>query len=136
VQLELARAEALLGLLDSVRANVSGPVVATCSDGASIVLRQGQPGDADAVFALHGRCSADTLFQRYHTGTSTMPRRWLHRLLMPPRGISVVAVCGREVIGLGQLIPGIGEIAEISLLVDDSWQRKGVGTARRAATAS
>jgi GNAT superfamily N-acetyltransferase len=132
VQLELARAEALLGLLDNVRANVSGPVVATCSDGASIVLRQGQPGDADAVFELHERCSANTLFQRYHTGMRTMPRRWLHRLLMPPRGMSVVAVCGSEVIGLGQLIPGTGEIAEISLLVDDSWQRKGVGTALMA----
>ncbi|UIJ63997.1 GNAT family N-acetyltransferase [Amycolatopsis acidiphila] len=129
VQLELARAEALLGLFDSVRANVSGPAVATCADGASIVLRQGQPGDADGVFALHERCSAETLFQRYHTGMRTMPRRWLHRLLVPPRGMSLLAVCGREVIGLGQLIPGRGEIAEISLLVDDGWQRKGVGTA-------
>ncbi|TNC23970.1 GNAT family N-acetyltransferase [Amycolatopsis alkalitolerans] len=132
VQLELARAEALLGLLDSVRANVAGQAVATLTDGTSIVLRQGQPGDADALSALHERCSTETLFQRYHTGMSTMPRRWLHRLLMPPRGMSVLAVCGREVIGLGQLIPGTGEIAEISLLVDDSWQRMGVGTALMA----
>jgi GNAT superfamily N-acetyltransferase len=129
VQLELARAEAVLGLLDTVRANASGPAVATCTDGASIVLRQGRPGDADGVFALHERCSAETLFQRYHTGMRTVSRRWLHRLLTPPRGMSLLAVCGREVIGLGQLIPGSGEIAEISLLVDDSWQRKGVGTA-------
>nr|WP_236789428.1 GNAT family N-acetyltransferase [Amycolatopsis sp. GM8] len=129
VQLELTRAEALLGLLDTVRADVSGPAVATCTDGASIVLRPGQPGDADAVFALHQRCSAETLFQRYRTGMRTVPRRWLHRLLVPPRGLSLLAVCGREVIGLGQLIPGTGAIAEISLLVDDAWQRKGVGTA-------
>lgn len=129
VQLELARAEALLGLLDTVRADVSGPAVANTTDGASIVLRPGRPGDADAVSALHERCSAATLFQRYHTGMRTMPRRWLHRLLMPPRGMSLLAVCGRDVIGFGQLIPGAGEIAEISLLVDDAWQRKGVGTA-------
>jgi GNAT superfamily N-acetyltransferase/bacterioferritin-associated ferredoxin len=129
VQLELARAEALLGLLDTVRANVAGPSVAACSDGAAIVLRQGQPGDADAVFALHDRCSTETLYQRYQTGMSAMPRRWLHRLLVPPRGLSLLAVCGREVVGVGQLIPGAGEIAEISLLVEDSWQRKGVGTA-------
>lgn len=130
VQQELARAEALLGLLSSVRANVSSPSIATCTDGSSLVLRLGKPGDADAVFALHDRCSMETLFQRYHTGMRTMPRRWLHRLLMPPRGSSLLAVCGREVVGLGQLIPGAtGEIAEISLLVEDSWQRKGVGTA-------
>jgi GNAT superfamily N-acetyltransferase len=130
VQLELARARALLGLLGAVRANVSGPAVVTCSDGATVVLRQGQPGDADAVFALHERCSANTLFQRYHTGLRTMPRRWLHRLLVPPRGVSLLAVCGREVVGLGQLIPvAAGERAEVSLLVEDSWQRKGLGTA-------
>nr|WP_243769915.1 GNAT family N-acetyltransferase [Amycolatopsis acidicola] len=130
VQQEIARAEALLGLLDSVRANVSAPAVATCTDGAAIVLRLGKPGDADAVLRLHDRCSMETLFQRYHTGMRTMPRRWLHRLLVPPRGSSLLAMCGRDVIGLGQLIPGAtGEIAEISLLVEDSWQRKGVGTA-------
>nr|WP_245783265.1 GNAT family N-acetyltransferase [Amycolatopsis sacchari] len=132
VQLELARAEALLGLLDAVRADVSRPAVATCSNGAALVLRQGLPGDTDAVAALHERCSAQTLFQRYHTGMRTMPRRWLHRLLMPPRGMSLLAVCGHEVVGLGQLIPGSGELAEISLLVDDAWQRKGVGTALMA----
>ena len=133
VQLELARAEALLGLLDRVRTNVAGPNAVTCADGAMIVLRQGQPGDADAVSALHGRCSPETLFQRYQRGTRMMPRRWLHRLLMPPRGLSLLAVCGADVIGLGQLIPGAtGEIAEISLLVEDSWQGRGVGTALMA----
>jgi GNAT superfamily N-acetyltransferase len=120
----------LLGLFETVRANLPGPVVMTCSDGANLVLRQGVPGDADAVFALHGRCSKSTLFQRYHTGMRTVPRRWLHRLLVPPKGISLLAVCGREVVGLGQLIPvSTGQIAEVSLLVEDSWQRKGVGTA-------
>ncbi|WP_246271537.1 GNAT family N-acetyltransferase [Amycolatopsis acididurans] len=143
VQLELARAEALLGLLDSVRVNVAGPVVATSSDGAAIVLRLGQPGDADAVSALHDRCSKGTLFQRYQMGMSTMPRRWLHRLLMPPRGESLLAVCGREVIAVGQLVSSSGRpasggrgIAEISLLVEDAWQRKGIGTALLARLAA
>jgi GNAT superfamily N-acetyltransferase len=133
LQLELARGKALLGLFEAVRENVPGPAVMTCSDGANLVLRQGVPGDADAVFALHDRCSKTTLFQRYHTGMRTVPRRWLHRLLVPPKGVSLLAVCGREVVGLGQLIPvSTGEIAEISLLVEDSWQRKGVGTALMA----
>lgn len=137
VQLELARAEALLGLLDSVRANVSQPAAVACTDGAMIVVRQGQPGDAEAVSDLHRRCSPDSLFQRYHTGLRTMPRRWLHRLLRPPRGLSVLAVCGHEVVGMGQLIlGGAGRIAEVSLLVEDSWQRRGVGTALMARLAA
>lgn len=130
VQLELARAEALLGLFDSARANLAEPRAVTCTDGAMIVMRQGRPADADAVLGLHGRCSTETLFHRYQATVSGMPRRWLHRLLLPPRGLSLLAVCGRDVIGLGQLIwSGAGEVAEVSLLVEDAWQRKGVGAA-------
>ncbi|MEV5296974.1 GNAT family N-acetyltransferase [Amycolatopsis methanolica] len=130
VQLELTRAQALLALLDGARRNVSSPLALTSADGAAVVLREGKPADAEAVSAMHARCSMTTLFARYHTGMRTMPRRWLHRLLVPPRGMSLLAVCGREVIGVGQLIPGpTGEIAEVSLLVEDGWQGNGVGTA-------
>ncbi|MFD9963207.1 GNAT family N-acetyltransferase [Amycolatopsis sp. NPDC058986] len=130
VDLELTRALALTGLLTAVEENVSGPVVLDRPDGAAVVLRKGTPGDAGAVSELHRRCSMNTLFRRYHTGVRSVPRRWLHRLLVPPRGASVLAVCGREVIGLGQLIPGAaGGPAEVSLLVEDAWQRQGIGTA-------
>jgi GNAT superfamily N-acetyltransferase len=130
VQLELARAAAMLDLLRAVRTNLAGPAVVTSADGASIVLRLGRPCDADALLALHERCSMTTLFQRYHTGMRTIPRRWLHRLLAPSPGESLLAVCGRDVIALGQLIPtGTGEASEVSLLVEDAWQGKGVGTA-------
>ncbi|MBB5856646.1 GNAT family N-acetyltransferase [Amycolatopsis umgeniensis] len=130
VELELSRAVALTGLMSAVRDNVTGPIVLDRPDGAAIVLRKGVPGDAEAVSALHQRCSMTTLFHRYHTGMRAVPRRWLHRLLMPPRGSSLLAVCGRDVIGLGQLIPSAnGGAAEVSLLVEDSWQRQGIGTA-------
>lgn len=130
VELELSRAVALIGLLTAVRDNVAGPIVLDRPDGAAVVLRKGVPGDAEAVSALHQRCSMETLFQRYHAGMSAVPRRWLHRLLMPPRGTSLLAVCGRDVIGLGQLIPAPdGGAAEVSLLVEDSWQRQGIGVA-------
>jgi GNAT superfamily N-acetyltransferase len=132
VQLELTRAEALVTLLAAAARNVAGPVVLDRPDGAAIVLRKGVPGDADAVAELHRRCSMATLFQRYHTGVRTVPRRRLHRLLVPPRGTSLLAVFGREVIGLGQLIPLLSGGAEISLLVEDDWQRQGIGTAMLA----
>lgn len=130
VELELSRAVALIGLMTAVRDNVTGPIVLDRPDGVAIVLRKGLPGDAEAVSALHQRCSMTTLFHRYHTGMRAVPRRWLHRLLMPPRGVSLLAVCGRDVIGLGQLISSAnGGAAEVSLLVEDSWQRQGIGTA-------
>ncbi len=129
VQLELTRAGALVSLLAAATRNAAGPVVLDRPDGAAIVLRKGLPGDADAVADLHRRCSMATLFRRYHSGVRTVPRRWLHRLLVPPRGTSVLAVFGREVIGLAQLIPSASGTAEISLLVEDDWQRQGIGTA-------
>lgn len=113
-----------------VRDNLAGQIAVTCEDGATVVLRQGEPRDASAVADLHGRCSANTLYHRYHTGMRTVPRRWLHRLLLPPRGLSVLAVCGREVVALGQLIPlPEGDSAEVSLLVEDAWQGNGLGSA-------
>jgi GNAT superfamily N-acetyltransferase len=129
VELELTRAAALIRLLAAARQNVSGAVVLDRPDGAAVVLRPGTPRDADAVSELHQRCSMKTLFRRYHTGVRTVPRRWLHKLLTPPRGSSVLAVCGRDVIGLGQLIPQPDGTAEVSLLVEDAWQGKGIGTA-------
>ena len=136
VQLELTRAEALVTLLTAAARNLAGPVVLDRPDGAAIVLRKGLPGDADAVSELHRRCSMATLFRRYHTGVGTMPRRRLHRLLVPPRGTSVLAVFGRDVIGQGQLIPLMSGGAEISLLVEDDWQRQGIGTALLARLAA
>lgn len=104
---------------------------------STVVVRPGTYADFDAVAALHGRCSMRTLFNRYHSGMSTVPRRWVHRLLHPVRGISLVAESGDDVIALGQLIhTGLPGSAEVSLLVEDAWQRRGVGTSLLAALAS
>lgn len=128
--LELARVRVLLRLREVARADLTRPAVVRCADGATLVLRQGRSDDADAVNALHSRCSTDTFARRYPVGPHTISRRWLHRLLTPGRGLSLLAVCGRDVVALGQLTPcPDGDAAEVSLLVEDDWQRNGVGTA-------
>ncbi len=129
-EVELARSAALA---DLVRALGMPSVCATAlvtSDGAGVVLRDSRPSDTDSVAAMHDRCSRATLFTRYDTGTRSMPRRLLHRPLTPPRGRTVVAVIGHRVIALGQLI-GTNDprVAEMSLLVEDDWQGRGVGRA-------
>ncbi|ANZ38593.1 hypothetical protein BBK82_23560 [Lentzea guizhouensis] len=102
-----------------------------------LVLRPGTVADSEAVAALHGRCSMGTLFNRYHSGMSTIPRRWVHRLLSPPRGTTIVAGRGDRLIAIGQLIhTGLPGCAEVSLLVEDAWQRRGVGSRLLSALAS
>jgi GNAT superfamily N-acetyltransferase len=125
---ELARAVALADLVQALGKTDAQAVIT--QDGAGIVLRDGRPADADAVAAMHDRCSRATLFARYHAGTRTIPRRLLHRLLAPPRGRTVLGLIGHQVIAVGQLIntndPRVGEV---SLLVEDDWQGQGVGAA-------
>ncbi len=132
-QVELARAQALLDLVDAPAPSLRGML---SDDGVALVLRPGTSADEDVVADLHSRCSMRTLFNRYHSGMRTVPRRWLHRLLNPPRGTTVLAQCGDQVVALGQLIrTGTPDCAEVSLLVEDAWQRRGVGTALLAALA-
>jgi GNAT superfamily N-acetyltransferase len=127
-EVELARAVALADLVQALGKTDAQAVIT--QDGAGIVLRDGRSADADAVAAMHDRCSRATLFARYHAGTRTIPRRLLHRLLAPPRGRTVLGLVGRQVIAVGQLIntndPRVGEV---SLLVEDDWQGQGVGAA-------
>jgi GNAT superfamily N-acetyltransferase len=128
-EVELARAAALADLVRALGAPI-GPTAVVTPDGAGVVLRDSRPTDADAVSAMHDRCSRTTLFARYHTGTRSLPRRLLNRLLVPARGRTVVGVTGHQVVAVGQLIstndPAIGEV---SLLVEDDWQIKGIGSA-------
>jgi len=125
---EVARAGALAKLVSALGTTDARAVIT--DDGAGIVLREGRPEDADAVAAMHDRCSRASLFTRYHAGTRSIPRRLLHRLLAPPRGLTVVGVVGFQVIAVGQLIKTDSpDVGEVSLLVEDDWQSKGVGSA-------
>lgn len=133
-QVELARAQALLDLVDAPAPALRGVL---SDDDVALVLRPGTGSDEDDVADLHARCSMRTMFNRYHSGMRTVPRRWLHRLLNPPRGTTVLVQCADQVVALGQLIQtGTPDCAEISLLVEDAWQRRGVGTALLGALAS
>jgi GNAT superfamily N-acetyltransferase len=129
-EVELARSAALADLVRAMgEPSVDASAVVT-PDGAGVVLRDSLPSDADAVSAMHDRCSRSTLFSRYHAGTRGIPRRLLNRLLTAPRGRTVVGVMGHQVVAVGQLIntndPAIGEV---SLLVEDDWQGQGIGAA-------
>ncbi|OLR94264.1 GNAT family N-acetyltransferase [Actinokineospora bangkokensis] len=126
---ELARVSALGEVLTAGEVTAIAPAAVLTSAGAGVVLRTGTPEDADAVADLHSRCSAKTLFARYHAGLRTLPKRWLHRLLQPPRGTTLLAVCGTRVVAMAQLIrTNDPDEAEISVLVEDSWQRTGLGS--------
>lgn len=97
-------------------------------DGTELLLRPADPGDKAAALAMHGRCSPAALRQRYH-GPVRDADRYLDHLLDARRGrsLAVTSPDGR-LLALGHLMWDDDE-AELAVLVEDAWQRHGLGLA-------
>lgn len=103
------------------------PIEITLRDGTTLMLRRGTPADGPAVARMHRRCSLDTVFRRYLTAMPQLSPALQQRLL--ELHLTVVAEHRTEVVGLAHLAEVAGEAPELALLVEDSWQRRGVGRA-------
>jgi GNAT superfamily N-acetyltransferase len=93
------------------------------------------PADGDQVLAMLSRCSSWTLYRRFHGVTDGMA--YARQLLTAGRGQdSYGAWVGGRCVGLASLHAGDDNSAEIGVLVEDAWQRRGVGSALTAALVS
>ncbi|GKQ41749.1 hypothetical protein ALMP_82620 [Streptomyces sp. A012304] len=124
---EFARARALVELDARLGPRVpDGQDVLTLPEGNDITVRRADTGDLEAAKAMHERCSARTLGMRYH-GPVGDADRYLNHLLSPRYGrtLAVQTRSGR-IVGLGHLLWD-GDETEVALLVEDQWQRRGIG---------
>ncbi len=83
--------------------------------------------DTAALVRMHGRCSADSVYRRYAAPLARIDERFARRLLLAGNG-ALVATVGDEVVGIASISTCENAIAEVSLLVEDGWQRRGLGT--------
>jgi GNAT superfamily N-acetyltransferase len=91
------------------------------------VVRLATLGDTRALTRMHSRCSTDTVSRRYGAPLARVDDRFARRLLSADGGALVVAV-DSEVVALATLSACQEGQVEVSLLVEDGWQRKGLGT--------
>ncbi|WP_405577503.1 GNAT family N-acetyltransferase [Streptomyces sp. NBC_01190] len=126
---EFARARALVEL--DARLGVRMPArrdVLTLPEGNEITMRRASPEDLPAALAMHARCSPATLTARYH-GPAGDTDRYLDHLLSPRFGRSIaVETASGKLVALGHLLWD-GDENEVALIVEDEWQRRGIGAA-------
>ncbi|MGY0022367.1 GNAT family N-acetyltransferase [Streptomyces sp. YJ-C3] len=124
---EFARARALVELDARLGPRVPrGEHVLTLPEGNDITVRRADVADLAASKEMHERCSQRTLSMRYH-GPVGDADRYLNHLLSPRFGRTLAAqTASGRIVALGHLLWD-GDETEIALLVEDDWQRRGIG---------
>ncbi|MFE1817470.1 GNAT family N-acetyltransferase [Streptomyces anulatus] len=125
---EFARARALVELDARLGPRVPrSEDVLTLPEGNEITVRRADRGDLAAARAMHDRCSQRTLGLRYH-GPVSDADRYLNHLLSPRFGRTLaVQTASGKLVALGHLLWD-GDETEVALLVEDDWQRRGIGS--------
>ncbi|MDX3097928.1 GNAT family N-acetyltransferase [Streptomyces sp. ME01-24h] len=124
---EFARARALAGLGAQLGRRVpEGRAALPAPEAEEITVRRAGPEDHAAARGLHDRCSTATLERRYHGPVGDVDR-YLTHLLDPRFGRTLAArTASGRLVALGHLMWD-GDETEVALLVEDAWQRRGIG---------
>ncbi|MFD4245066.1 GNAT family N-acetyltransferase [Streptomyces sp. NPDC058525] len=125
---EFARARALVELDARLGPRVPrSQDVLTLPEGNEITVRRADSADQAAARAMHDRCSERTLGLRYH-GPVSDADAYLGHLLSPRFGRTLAATTvSGKLVALGHLLWD-GDETEVALLIEDEWQRRGIGS--------
>jgi L-amino acid N-acyltransferase YncA len=129
---EWARADVLVEIAGRLAERLQEPVIVGPRPGSAVPeLRQANVDDAEAVVAMHERCSYESRTRRYHVPMPRLTARTARHLSAPAGGVSIVAAVDGAVVGMATAAPWeeLGTTAmEVAVLVEDGWQRQGLGS--------
>ena len=95
---------------------------------AGVTTRLASRPDAEEIEAMHARCSATSLYHRFHAPLPRVSARLVRQLVAPPGGWSLVAEHAGGVVGFACAGAVSSFEVEIGVLVEDRHQRRGIGT--------
>ena len=103
----------------------------TLPRGSEVLVREATTEDADGLRAMFARCSAETIYLRFHLAYAAVPEPLIERLVGATGrgGRAFVAVSGEGIVGHAMYArerDDAGE-AEMAVVVEDARQGSGLG---------
>ena len=131
---EYARAQALVEVSGALVRRTAEQTTLLLPDSTELLIRTATGDDVEAVRRLLARSSAQTRRRRYPGMAHGPSDARLRRMLEPTTGLTLLAVLVDPAGGEEQVVATAGllvegDLGEVTLLVEDSWQRRGLGTA-------
>lgn len=106
------------------------PKVIALSYGYGVGSRAVSLGDGKLLRRMFSRLSRESIYRRFHMPYPSVPE-WAVALFTgvdEPQGKYLVAVAGNEIVGHAMYARSEdGRSADIGILVEDEWQRRGIG---------
>jgi GNAT superfamily N-acetyltransferase len=130
---EYARAQALVEVSGALVRRTSDQTTLLLPDGAELLIRAATGDDVEGVRRMHAHSSMLSRRRRYLGGAQMPSEARLRRMLEPANGLTLLALHvdpanGEErVVAMANLLTE-GDLGEVALLVQDAWQRRGIGT--------
>jgi GNAT superfamily N-acetyltransferase len=93
-------------------------------------IRRAEPHDRQALVAMLARCTAETRYRRFLGPVSSMPEPYLTEAVEGVNGhFALVAEAEARLVALASYTAVGDGAAELGILVEDDFQRRGLGTA-------